>query len=356
MRQLLLLFFAATACAAPCTTGTPACTEWINLAGRSPRLIVYRSYPLDVRNESITRALVLVHGGGRNAANPFRAALAAAFLAGALDNTIIIAPRFASNTGGVANSGGGECRDTMAPEEANWICDESRPANWRNGGAALGHDTVTSYDFIDKLIQELARKDVFPNLKHIVLVGHSGGGQFTLRYAMANQLHEKLGIPIAYVVSNPDAVVYLDSLRPTPAAYPVNAATPGYIQPAPADSFVPFNNSGGCASYNSWPYGLQNRIGYTARLTDEVLTKQLAARPVTYLVGGLDILPLFGFDPSCPAMAQGPTRLARSLAFGKYMNERYGAQHKTIVVPSCGHNDRCMFTVDVALPLIFPQP
>jgi len=32
-----------------------------------------------------------------------------------------------------------------------------------------------------------------------------------------------------------------------------------------------------------------------------------------------------------------------------------GAQHKTIVVPACGHNARCMFTADAVLSLIFPK-
>src|ERR1700674_160542 len=269
MRWVLFLLFAATAYAEPCTTSTSACTEWIVVTAGSPRLMVYRSYALDVKNEEITRVLVMVHGGDRNAANSFRSGLAAAFLAGALDNAIVIAPRFASNTGGVGNSSGGECRDTMAPEEVNWTCDESQPDNWRNGGRALGHDTVTSYDFIDKLMQELARKNVFPNLKHIVLAGMSGGGQFTLRYAMANQLHDKVGILVTYVVSNPDSVVSFDSLRPTAAAYPVNAAGLGYNSPAPSDAFVPFSNSSGCSSYNDWPYGLQNRNGYTANLGDD---------------------------------------------------------------------------------------
>ena len=355
MRLLLCLCCTATVFAAPCTTATPACTEWLVLNAASPRLMVYRSHALGIRNESITRALVVVHGGGRNAADVFRSALAAAFLAGAMDNTILVAPRFASNSGAAANSSGGECRDSLAPEEASWICEEARPDSWRTGGAALGHDTVTSYDFADKLLQTLARKDVFPNLRHIVLAGHSGGGQFTLRYAMANQLHEKVGIPVSYVVSNPDGMVYFDSLRPTAAAYPANAAAPGYNSPAPTDAFVPFSTWGGCALYNSWPYGLENRVGYTAKITDEILKKQLISRPVTYLVGGLDIVPLFGFDPTCPAMAQGPTRLARSIAYGKYMNEKFAAHHTTTVVPSCGHNDRCMYTADVALPLLFPQ-
>ena len=54
-------------------------------------------------------------------------------------------------------------------------------------------------------------------------------------------------------------------------------------------------------------------------------------------------------------MAQGPTRLARGLAYARYVNERFGAQHNTLVVPACGHSARCMFTADRVLPLFFPK-
>ena len=77
--------------------------------------------------------------------------------------------------------------------------------------------------------------------------------------------------------------------------------------------------------------------------------------PVTYLLGEIDILPLGGFDSSCPAMAQGANRLARGRAYGKYVNDKYGAGHQVTVVPLCGHNARCMFTAEVALPLLFPK-
>jgi len=36
------------------------------------------------------------------------------------------------------------------------------------------------------------------------------------------------------------------------------------------------------------------------------------------------------------------------------VNERYGAKHVMVIVPACGHNGRCMFTDNAALPLIFP--
>ena len=54
-------------------------------------------------------------------------------------------------------------------------------------------------------------------------------------------------------------------------------------------------------------------------------------------------------------MAQGPTRLARGQAFAKYANEKFEAKHGVVIVPLCGHNARCMFTSEAALPIIFPR-
>jgi hypothetical protein len=45
----------------------------------------------------------------------------------------------------------------------------------------------------------------------------------------------------------------------------------------------------------------------------------------------------------------------RGVAYAKYVNERYGARHTMVIVPACGHNTRCMFTDNAALPLIFSR-
>jgi pimeloyl-ACP methyl ester carboxylesterase len=337
MRALLFLVSVA-AYAAPCTTATPGCTEWLNFGGGPSRSLVYRTYSLDAKNEQITRALIMVHGAGRDADNYFRTAVAAAFLAGALEDTIVVSPRFASNTG----SG---CRDTLAPNEVSWSCSGD---SWRSGGVATSDAKLTSYDFADAILRKLARKEIFPNLKAIVVAGHSAGGQFATRYEMANQVHDALGLSVTYVVSNPSSYAYLDPTRPAAAAGASDASAAG--------EFRPFSDARNCTTYDHWPYGLQNRTGYTAKLTDGQLKTQIAARPVVYLLGELDILPLGGFDSSCPAMAQGPTRLARGQAFARYANQKYGAQHKAVVIPLCGHNARCMFTAEPALPILFPKP
>ena len=328
MKPAFLFLISAVAYAAPCTTAAPDCTEWVTLVGGASRSLIYRTYSLDAKNEQITRALIVVHGQARDADNYFRTSLAAAFLAGALEDTVVVAPRFASNDGR-------GCLDSLAQDEVSWSCSGD---SWRSGGVAANNPKLTSYDFADAILRKVARKEIFPNLKIIVVAGHSAGGQFVTRYEMANQVHDTLGVPVTYVVSNPSSYAYPDPARP-----------------AAASEFRNFSDARNCTTYDRWPYGLQNRTGYAAQLSDDQLRKQLAARPVTYLLGEIDILPLGGFDNSCPAMAQGPTRLARGQAFGAYVNQKYGAHHHTAVVPLCGHNARCMFTAEPALTILFPK-
>src|SRR3954454_8009976 len=126
----LLLFTPAAAWAVPCTT-IAGCSEWVTLGGGPSRSLIYRTYPLDARNPQIARALVMIHGASRDADNYFRTALAAAFLAGALQDTIVIAPRFASTSDG--------CHDTLAGNEVGWSCNGD---SWRSGGTATSNDRL----------------------------------------------------------------------------------------------------------------------------------------------------------------------------------------------------------------------
>jgi pimeloyl-ACP methyl ester carboxylesterase len=332
MRNLLALSFvifgfATTAAAQPCTTATPECTRWVKLGSES-RSLVYSNYPLDKKNEKITRALIVVHGAGRNADDYFRTTLAATFLADGLENTIAISPRFAANNG--------SCQDRLAANEVNWPCGGD---SWRSGGVAINDAKLTSYHFMDAIVRALTRKENFPNLKSIVISGHSAGGQFATRYGMANQIHDSAGVPITYVVSNPSSYSYLDPERPAGAN----------------NELRPFGDARNCTTYDNWPYGFKNRTGYASKIPDDQLKKQMAARPMTYLLGELDVLPLAGFDSSCPAMAQGPTRFARGQAYAAYVKAKYNAPHQVVAVPLCGHNARCVFTSEAALPVLFPK-
>src|SRR4051812_10307850 len=104
--------------AVPCTTPTPACQQWVTLAGGPARSMVYSTHSLDAPNPGITRALIMVHGTNRNADHYFATATAAGFLAGALDNTIIIAPHIIASP------------DKPEPNEVVW---PNGGDSWRSG-------------------------------------------------------------------------------------------------------------------------------------------------------------------------------------------------------------------------------
>jgi pimeloyl-ACP methyl ester carboxylesterase len=358
MRTAALLAVAATlsgsafsygfraAAPAPCTTATTACERWVPLGSGPARSLVYSTYSLDAPNRAITRALIMVHGADRNADHYFSTATAAGFLGGALGNTIIIAPRFAAG------------KDKVEANEVLW---PGRGDSWRSGGMSTSNPTLSSFDFADEILRRLGNKKNFPNLTKIVVTGHSAGGQFATRYEMSNKMHGTLhGVSITYVVANPSSYAWPAAVRPLPT---------GDGDPAMADkealgdsgekvhtqfTYGPFDSTK-VDGYDRWPAGLEHRAGYTAQMSDDQLKKQLVERPTTYILGQVDVLPLGGFDSSPSGMAQGPTRRARGEAFFKYVNETLGAKHNAIIVPECGHNDRCMFTSEVVLPVIFPQ-
>src|SRR5262245_65380482 len=152
----------AAAGAAACTTATPNCTEWVTVGGGPARSLIYRTRSLDTRNENVRRALIMVHGTNRNADHYFSTAVSSAFLAGALDDSVVISPRIASAAG--------NCHDTLAPNEVSWSCPGD---SWRSGGSAASHPNLTSFDFVDQILKTLASKRAFPNLRAIVVAGHS---------------------------------------------------------------------------------------------------------------------------------------------------------------------------------------
>jgi pimeloyl-ACP methyl ester carboxylesterase len=329
-----------------CTKATTECEHWIQIRGGPARTKVYATHSLDAPNPAIVRALVMVHGAGRNADHYFETSTGAAFLAGALDNTIIVAPRFAAGN------------DTVAANEVLW---PERGQNWRSGGALATNPSYGSFDFMDDILRMLADKRRFPNLTKIVVAGHSAGGQFATRYEMANTLHGTLkGVEISYAVANPSSYAWPVADRPLPTgnADPVGADKealgPGGETVNSAFTYGPFDSTK-APTYNRWPSGLANRTGYTMNESDEQLRRQLVERSTTYLLGQVDVLPLGGFDSSPNAMAQGPTRRARGEAFVKYVDEVLGAKHRAIIVPECGHNDRCIFSTNVVWPVIFPR-
>ena len=334
--------------AAPCTAAPGACTEWVTVGGGPARALIYRSYSLEVRNEHVSRVLVMIHGKNRDADNYYSTAMAAAFLAHAQHDTAVIAPLMASSAPA--------CGDPITPPQIDFSCSGD---SWRAGASAISDPHLTSFDFVDEILRKAATSGVFPNLRQIVVAGHSAGGQFAMRYAMSNKLHGRLGVTLSYVVANPSSYPWPDTARPLPTgdAHP-SAAEQAWQDEHPHARFQ-FGaiDASQCPDFNHWPFGLDARTtGYTRDMESQGLVRQLASRPTTYVLGQIDVLPVAGFDSSCAAMLQGPTRRARGEAFVAYMQQRWHAHHRIRIVPDCGHNARCIFTADEVLPELFPPP
>ena len=90
--------------------------------------------------------------------------------------------------------------------------------HYMEGLRRLGFDPYYIEDsgrwIYDPALDDLS-PDPTPNLKAIVVTGHSAGGQYVTRYEMSNRVHETVGTAITYVVANPSSYAWPSATRPS---------------------------------------------------------------------------------------------------------------------------------------------
>jgi hypothetical protein len=174
------------------------------------------------------------------------------------------------------------------------------------------------------MIIAMSNPFLFPNLREVVIAGHSAGGQFAHRYAaMSTVAYSRPALQFRYVTANPSSYVYLDSKRPTPPY--------GW----------PFVVPSGYPGYDNYKYGLQNRYGYAAQISSTQIKAQYEARHVIYLLGANDTLRDDSLDDSPAADLQGTHRLDRGRFYYQRMLELFPLnRHRKIVVPNIGHTNQ----------------
>lgn len=280
---------------------------------------MYDSFPMS-GSARPTRAVVVVHGTGRNAEGYFERAMQAARAAGVADRTMVIAPWFKAD-------------DEAGPGEAMWTNDD-----WKQGYGAQRPTGLSSFAVMDDLVTSLADVRRFPNLTHITVTGHSAGGQFVQRYAAFGRAPNQLKrVSVNYVVMNPSSYVYFDDRRP-------NRNGTAFSVPSSSD----------CPNYREYKYGLDNRQGYPGRLSAAQATAQYAARRVTIVNGGSDTVDNGDLDTDCQAMLQGPNREARGRYFVQHFRGQHpGAPHNRLVVPGVDHDSERMLSAPVARQVLF---
>ncbi|MBL8174382.1 MAG: serine hydrolase [Bryobacterales bacterium] len=317
----------------PCHKPTAECAEKLYKDGQY--VAFYRSHSLQNGvHPGVTRALVMVHGAARNGDAYYGVAMASAAAAGRLAETALVAPHFRANTGG--------CKDQVEPAEFAWTCED-----WKIGNEAANakEKAANSFDFIDGFVRLLNNPERFPNLKEIVVAGHSAGGQFIQRYAAMTAVESRL--PLRYFVANPSSYMYLNEKRISRQGA---CDTEGNCK----GRFGPYWDRSNCTTYNHYKHGLEELTGYAATVGAKRIETQFPTRNVTYLVGALDVNQDSDLESTCNAQAQGFNRRERGLIFWNYMRKEFQAEHKVSVVGGCGHSATCMYASPSVLPLLFP--
>ncbi|MGY2442374.1 alpha/beta fold hydrolase [Pseudomonas sp. SDO52101_S400] len=272
----------------------------------------------------IERVLIVIHGKLRNAETYRKSGESAAELAGQTANTLVIAPQFLNESDVALYS--------LPASVLRWKGNE-----WMGGGLSTGPNALSSYAALDEIVGRLTDRKQFPDVKQIVIFGHSGGGQVVQRYALLAREQPALkaeGIRLRYVVANPSSYAYFNEQRP-----------------------VAFDHAQ-CPGFNRWKYGLVDPPIYSGGQTPAQLEGSYVKREVIYLLGQQDTDPQHpALDKSCAAEAQGAYRLMRGKMFFSYLLRRHpeGVNQRLVEVPGVGHNGDGMLTSPEGQKAIFEQ-
>lgn len=289
-------------------------------------LTYFSTHKINLENTNIERLVIVIHGALRNGHEYFDDTVVAAKKLNVENKTIVLAPTFRKVT------------DERAEGEMYW--GRKWYTKWKYGYLSEDSDKVSSFDVLDKLITKITTSNNFPNLKSIVVTGHSAGGQFTQRYGVSTRIGKSLSQTFTIVPSNPSSYMYLDAER--------YEFTNGNYQIK--------NLKNDCSEYNNYIYGPINRARYMENMSIAELRYNFKNQKMIYLMSeqdkGTDSL-----DRSCEAKLQGKNRFERSQNFFHYVKKQItSTNHRFLSIPEIGHDHVLVYESREAAEVIFGLP
>lgn len=297
------------------------------------------SHDLNSKNSAITRVIYSIHSASYSAKNYYNnAASLINKLPAQKDNTLIIAPHILDK--GILDR----------PEDENILYWEIPAFRGTSRGYFKGERvTVSAYGVTDKILENVVTSGNFPNLKTVIILGHSAGGQMTNRYAATGLFESKIANPrkieVRYIVMAPSSYVYFNGDRV------VNGSTKEFAVPqSPPDS------------YNFWGYGLEHMYVYHRKnnITPKLVRDQYPSKRILYLVGSKDCNEndsSMGKSPA--ALLQGRHRLERGMIYYNYLNHFFGKQIRKKqhfrIIKGAGHSGRSLMLSTSAIKFTFAQ-
>ncbi|MFC1791566.1 hypothetical protein ACFL0I_03775 [Gemmatimonadota bacterium] len=286
-------------------------------------LPVYRTHPVRVPDTTLVRAIIVVHGAGRNPDYYFEVMVDALYWSQQWTGTMLISPHFQTP------------EDGPAANEASWTS-----GGWKRGDQSYPKpgtaSSVSSYGAVDEVLRLLGDTLRFPKLETVVVTGHSAGGQYAHRFAATSPVEEELDhLRFRYIVANPSTYLFLRPERPLEGG--------GFGLP----------DRSACPTYDDWHYGLEDRNPYALQLTPQGIEERLLGRDVVYMLGTED-LGTSSLDMSCGAMLQGSRRYYRGLNLFAFLNTYYPQHpHQLFEIPWVAHSSRGIYLSERGIQLLF---
>ncbi|KAM0723408.1 hypothetical protein Q7P37_000394 [Cladosporium fusiforme] len=200
-------------------------------------LINYQSLGSDgnrLNNQNVQRAVIMMAGLFRDAGDYMNHTLSALYKVPASagpdrDSVSIVTPVFANEQDQGSVFPWDESSSTSTSNALVWH--ENDWAYGRNNIYPSSSTNISSFYVLDQLVDYYRDQNTFPNLKEIVVAGHSMGSQMVQRYATLTSVSSGR-IPITFWPADPNSMVWLSTYRP-----------------------IEIEN---CPSYDNWPEGFAN--------------------------------------------------------------------------------------------------
>jgi hypothetical protein len=265
------------------------------------------------KNTLIEKAIITIHGSERNAHTYYNSIETLARRRGELDKILIVSPHYK------------EVQDARESIEFYFY-----PEGWLSGDAAINRKDVNAFEIVEHMVALMADKSTFPNLKEIVITGHSAGGQLVQRFAVGSILDQSYpDLSFRYVVANPGSYLYLTNLRP-------------------------FTGPKNCA-FNNYKFGMDKRNAYMSQRPMNKLISDYLKKDVIYFLGEGDIRS-DDIDQSCAAVYQGHFRLERGQSYMRQLSSEFPEhQHNLYTVPGVGHTQYGMYTSENGMKVLFQK-
>lgn len=175
---------------------------------------------------------------------------------------------------------------------------------------------ISSFDAVDHLVSRLLDRKEYPNLRDLVVVGFSMGGQAALRYSMFKKVNDER---MRFWIGSPGKYTYLSTRRPT--------------------------DTSDCKDYDKWPFGINAHHTLPKYVRSSLKSKGREGLISDFR--GLEVHYYFGMNDNggqskeCTHNVQGRNRLQRGAYWIIGLSQHEGgfpASHKTSYIDGTAHD------------------